>query len=81
MYLIYEQRLFQANNYHLPNYDASKPSTYALMLDANNLYGDVMQNDQLSLKNFVLDAHITLDEVLKILSPAQHGYIVEVDID
>ena len=34
---IYEQRLFQAKNCHLPNYDASRPSTYPLMLDANNL--------------------------------------------
>ena len=78
---IYEQRLFQANNCHLPEYDASKPSTYALMLDANNLYGGVMQNDHLSLKDFALDAHITLEEVLKISSTAQHGYIIEVDID
>ena len=65
----------------MPNYDASKPSTYALMLDANNLYGGVMQNDQLPLKNFALDAHITLEKVLKISSTAQHGYIIEVDID
>ena len=78
---IYEQRLFQANNCHLPNYDASKPSTYALMLDANNLYGSVMQNGHLPLKDFALDAHITLDEVLKISSTAQHGYIIEVDVD
>ena len=78
---IYEQRLFQANNCHLPNYDASKPSTYALTLDANNLYGGVMQNNHLPLKDFALDAHIKLDEVLKISSTAQHGYIVEIDID
>ena len=78
---IYEQRLFQANNCNLPNYVASKPSTYALMLDANNLYGGVMQNDHLPLKDFALDAHITLEEVLKISSTAQHGHIIEVDID
>ena len=70
---IYEQRLFQANNCHLPSYDASKPSTYALMLDAKNLNGGVMQNDHLTLKDFALDAHITLEEVLKISSTAQHG--------
>ena len=40
-----------------------------------------MQNDHLPLKDFALDAHITLDEGLKISSTAQHGYIVEVDID
>ena len=78
---IYEQRLFQANNCQLPDYDASKPYTYALTRDANNLYGGVMQNDHLPLKDFALDAHITLEEVLKISSTAQHGYIIEVDID
>ena len=78
---IYEQRLFEANNCHLPNYDASKPSTHALILDANNLYGGVMQNNHLPVKDFALDAHITLNEVLNISSTAQHGYIVEVDID
>ena len=78
---IYEQRLFQANNCHLPNYDAFKPSTYALMLDANNLHGGVIQNVHLPLNDFALDAHITLNEILKVSSKAQHGYIVEVDID
>ena len=73
---IYEQRLFQANNCHLPNYEASKPSTYALTLDANKFYGAVLQKDYLPLKKFSLDAHIMLDEVLKILSTAQHGYIL-----
>ena len=75
---IYGQRLFQANNCHLLNFYAS---TYALMLDANHLYSGVMQNDHLSLKNFAPDAHIKLDEELKISSTAQLGYIVRVDID
>ena len=79
--LIYGQRLFQANNCHLPNYDASKLSTYTLMLNANNLYGGVMQNDLLTWKDYTLDAHNTLDEILKVSSTAQHGFIVEVDID
>ena len=67
---IHEQQLFQANNCHLPNYDTSKPSTYALMLNANNLYGGVIQNDSLPLTDFALDAHITLDEILKVSSTA-----------
>ena len=78
---INEQRHFQANNCNLPNYDGSKPSTYALMLDANNLYGGVMQKDHLPLKDFALYAHITFEEVLKNSSTAQLGYIIKVDID
>ena len=63
---IYEQQLLQTNNCHFPNYDASKPYTYVFMLDANNLYGGILQTDRLSVKYFALDAHITLDETLKI---------------
>ena len=37
-------------------------------------------DDHLPLKDFALDAHITLDELLKILSTAQHGYFIKVDI-
>ena len=45
VYSVYEQRPFQTNNCHLPNYDAYKPSSYALMLDAINIYGGVKQNN------------------------------------
>ena len=40
-----------------------------------------MQNDHLPLKDFALNAHITLDEVLNNSSTAHYGYIVEVDIE
>ena len=78
---IYEQRYFQASNCHLLIYDASKPPTYAFMLNANNLYGSNLQNDHLPLKYVALDVHITLDKILKLSSTAQHGYISEVYID
>ena len=78
---IYGQRLFQAKNCHLPYYDPSKLSTYALMLDANILYGGFMQNNHLSLKNFALDPQIKNNEILTMPSMALIGYIVEVDID
>ena len=49
-----------------------------MKLDANYLYSGVRQNDHLPLNDFALDAHITLDEVLKI-STEHHGYIDEVE--
>ena len=63
---VYEQRLFQADKCHVPKYDASKLSTYALMLDASFFYGIVMQNDYWPMQNFGLAARITLDETLKM---------------
>ena len=77
----YEQRLFQANNCNLLYYDSSKLSTYALMLDANNLYGVFRQNDILPLKDFALDNQIKNNEILTMPSMALIGYIVEVDTD
>ena len=66
MSAIYEQRLVQANNCHLPHYVASKPSTYAFLLEEFKLYGGIMQKDHLPLKDFALHGQITLDEILKV---------------
>ena len=51
------------------------------MLDANKHHGGIMQSDCLPLKDFALDPLITLKGKLKMSTMAQHGYIVEFDID
>ena len=36
---VYHKRSFQANNKYLDNFDPDQPSTFGLLVDANNLYG------------------------------------------
>ena len=76
-----KQQFFWANNHNLPNYDASKPSIYAIILVSNHFDDGVMQNDYLPLKNLALDTSIMADNVFKLLSTAMYGFIIEVDID
>ena len=39
---LYSKRFAVANNKYLGKFDAQKPSTFIIMIDANNLYGGVM---------------------------------------
>ena len=40
---VYSKRLALANNKYLDYFDAENPSTFIIMIDANNLYGGVME--------------------------------------
>ena len=86
---VYSKRLAVANNKYLENFDAENPSTFIIMIDANNLYGGVMEKFCLPLNDFdyfdqVWDSEIEPELINKILETAGDsdvGYIVEVDLD
>ena len=40
---VYENRRFIANNQYIPNYDSKEDHQFGFYVDANNLYGGVMQ--------------------------------------
>ena len=72
---VYSKRLAVANNKYLENFDAESPSTFIIMIDANNLYGGVMEKFCLPLNNFdyfdqVWDSEIEPDLINKILETA-----------
>ena len=77
---VYEMRKFTANNKYLPDYDSSQPSTFGFCVDANNLYGGVMQNEKLPQSDFTLNSDITLVEILNCPDDNPVGYFVEVDL-
>ena len=77
---VYEMRKFTANNKYLPDYDSSQPSTFGFCVDANNLYGGVMQNEKLPQSDFTLNSDITLAEILNCPDGNPVGYFVEVDL-
>ena len=49
---VYSKRFAVANNNYLGNFYAQKPSAFIIMIDANNLYGGVMENFCLPLNDF-----------------------------
>ena len=77
---VYEMRKFTANNKYLPDYDSSQPSTFGFCVDADNLYGGVMQNEKLPQSDFTLNSDITLAEILNCPDDNTVGYFVEVDL-
>ena len=77
---VYEMMKFTANNKYLPDYDSSQPSTFGICMDANNLYGGVMQNEKLPQSDFTLNSDITLADILNCPDDNPVGYFVEVDL-
>ena len=77
------KRISTANNKYMgEKYDASKPSSYIMYFDCNNLYGVAMK-EFLPHSEFHWKENFTEEDVLKILqapADAETGYILEVDI-
>ena len=78
---IYEERHFVANNNYLTGYRPSEESTFALCVDANNLYRGVIQMDRLPVGEFAYNVEITLNEILNTPNDASVGYFLEVDLN
>ena len=75
------KRYAKANNPLVPDYDASKPNSYIMYLDANNLYGWAMSKP-LPKSNFKWKrAMPTEEDILNKKENAKNGWILEVDLD
>lgn len=73
-------RHVKANNKHVPEYDASKPSVYLGYFDANNLYGWAMSMP-LPYGNFEWVDPSLLHDILNIPREEQTGYILDCDFE
>ena len=73
-----------ANNPLVEGYDESKPTSYIIYLDANNLYGDAMSNP-LPIDKFRFLTQPEIDaferDFLSIPPDADTGYIIECDLE
>jgi hypothetical protein len=69
----------KANNKYLPGFDSTKPSTYIIYLDANNLYGKAM-NQYLPTHGFrwLTEEEIMNFDVMKISDTSEKGYLPEI---
>ena len=63
---VFAKRNFEANNKYLSTHDPSAKQSFGFFIDANNLYGEIVEKFPLPLKNFVLktDSEIDLHEIL-----------------
>ena len=76
------QKVTHANNPLCPGYDASKPTTHILYLDANNLYA-VAMSKRLPSGNFkwvVMSVEAAAKLAAKYSESDSTGYFLEVDL-
>ena len=73
-------RYAKANNPHLDDYDPSKPNSYIMYVDANNLYGwSMMQN--LPVSGFEWVDNMSIEDVIAGDWSGETGLFVEVDME
>ncbi|XP_011863957.1 PREDICTED: uncharacterized protein LOC105559916, partial [Vollenhovia emeryi] len=70
----------RANNKYMQSYDPSKPSSYLMYFDVNNLYGWAMCQP-LPYANFRWIEDITNFDASAIAADSSTGYILEVDLE
>ncbi|XP_050528668.1 uncharacterized protein LOC126898547 [Daktulosphaira vitifoliae] len=73
------QRYARANHPGISDYNPNIPHKYLQYLDATNLYGTAMM-EPMPLGNFEWST-VTLEEILDTAEDADHGYLVQVDVD
>ena len=82
---VFHSRFFKSNNKECPDFNPDQPSTYGFMIDANNLYGGVMQTEKLPVRNFELIEHIEdeliVNQILNLTEDSLIGFILEVDLE
>jgi len=71
----------KANNSYLDNYDPSKPTSYLMYVDANNLYGLSMSRP-LAVGNFrwLSEGEIEHFDVFTVPDNGDTGYVIECDL-
>ena len=77
---IISKRFFRANNKYMNSFNPDNESSFGLLLDANNLYGGVMEKLPLPLKDFQ-KVEIPHREILNTDIDSDVGYILEVDLE
>ena len=77
---VFESRRFTANNSYIPNHESTEESCFDFCVDANNLYGGVMQLEKLPVADFAFNTEIPAQEISDTTHDAGIEYFVEVDL-
>ncbi|XP_044019478.1 uncharacterized protein LOC122859862 [Aphidius gifuensis] len=73
-------RYGKANNRFMEEYDSSKPESYLMYFDVNNLYGEAMSR-MLPTHDFEWDNDFEETLITLISNESNIGYIIEVDLE
>ena len=77
---VFDKRFFKANNRYVAEHNYNDYNTYGVLLDANNLYGGVMEKLPSPLNSFETVQNIDLNKILETTNDSEEGYILEVDL-
>ena len=79
---VFTKRNFEENIKYFPTHDPSAKQTFGFSIDANNLYGGIMEKFPLPLKNFVFrkEGEIDLHQISNTPDDSPIGFILEVDL-
>ena len=78
---VFETRYAKANNQFLSGFNPEEASTFGLCLDANNLYGGLMQKELLPIGSFRFANEVSISQILNMPQDSAIGYFVEVDLE
>ena len=79
---VYARKYWKANNQYLDDHDKNEENSFIVNIDANNLYGGIMQNYSLPLNDFKwADDSVDIPKLLLTEEDSEWGYLAEVDIE
>ena len=79
---VYARKYWKANNQYLDDHDKNEENSFIVNIDANNLYGCIMQNYSLPLNDFKwADDSVDIPKLLLTEEDSEWGYLAEVDIE
>ena len=78
---VFETQYINVKNRCLPGFNPQEPATFGFSVDANNLYGDVMQKEILPIDNFQFANEVSISEILNKPTHSTVGYFVEVEFE
>ena len=77
---VFDKKFFKANNRYVAEHNYNNYNTYEVLLDANNLYGGIMEKFPLPINSFETVQEYNLERILTATNDSEYGFILEVDL-
>ena len=74
---VFDKKFFKANNRYVAEHNYN---TYGVLLDANNLYGGIMEKFPLPISSFETAQEFNLERILATTNDSEYGFVLEVDL-